>query len=450
MYDLIVLFKFEEYDVYLLMQVIEELDNGKKGIIEVSCNVCQVSCFFNELVQVLGLDNFVDGILLQCLNGLQLCGKQSVGLLCFQISYFEVGKSFGVVILDNVIFGVILVLKEQILEILVVFVFKDINLWIKVVIVGIVLEDYENDCVLDDFSLFYIGVIELLEDFWKKYIDNFCSWSDKGCISYEIFVSDDESWYFNQYVYLFGDDEVELCVVKVDGDKVILLLVNDFCYGSYVVWGISVCNCEQNFVFNVLMDLEIDFVILLGIVGIGKILFVFVVGLVQMMDQQCYCEIIMICVMVSVGEDIGFLFGIEEEKMMLWMGVLIDNLEVFIYIQEGGVWGCVVINDLIVSWIKICLLNFMCGCIFLLCYLILDEVQNFIFKQMKMLIICVGFGIKIVCLGNVEQIDILYLIEIILGLIYVVDCFKNWLYSVYVMLCCGECLCLVDYVLEVL
>ncbi|KAG1534470.1 hypothetical protein G6F50_015549 [Rhizopus delemar] len=118
------------------------------------------------------------------------------------------------------------------------------------------------------------------------------------------------------YVYLPGEDEVELRVSRVVGDgKVVLSLVDDFRHGSHAVWGISARNREQNFALNALMDPEIDFVTLLGTAGTGKTLLALAAGLAQTMDQQRYREIIMTRATVSVGEDIGFLPGTEEEKM---------------------------------------------------------------------------------------------------------------------------------------
>ena len=76
------------------------------------------------------------------------------------------------------------------------------------------------------------------------------------------------------------------------------------------------------------MDPDVDFVTLLGTAGTGKTLLALAAGLAQVMDQQRYREIIMTRATVSVGEDIGFLPGTEEEKMTPWMGALTDNLEV--------------------------------------------------------------------------------------------------------------------------
>lgn len=451
MHDPTALFKFEEHDVYLPMQVIEELDNGKKGTSEASRNARQVSRFLNELVQESGLDNLADGIPLQRPNGLQLRGKQSAGKLRFQTSHFDAGKSFGQVIPDNAILGAILALKEETPDLPVVFVSKDINLRIKAAIAGIVSEDYENDRALDDFSLLYTGATELPEDFWKRHGDDLRSWSDKGRTHYEIQAQDGEEWYPNQYVCLPGEDEVELRVSRVVGDgKVVLSLVDDFRHGSHAVWGISARNREQNFALNALMDPEIDFVTLLGTAGTGKTLLALAAGLAQTMDQQRYREIIMTRATVSVGEDIGFLPGTEEEKMTPWMGALTDNLEVLTHNQEGGTWGRQATNDLLASRIKIRSMNFMRGRTFLSRYLILDEAQNLTPKQMKTLITRAGPGTKIVCLGNVEQIDTPYLTETTSGLTYAVDRFKNWPHSAHITLRRGERSRLADYASEVL
>ncbi|NLW97270.1 MAG: PhoH family protein, partial [Xanthomonadaceae bacterium] len=56
MHDPTALFRFEEHDVFLPMQVIEELDNGKKGMSEAARNARQVSRFINELIESQGAD----------------------------------------------------------------------------------------------------------------------------------------------------------------------------------------------------------------------------------------------------------------------------------------------------------------------------------------------------------------------------------------------------------
>ena len=451
MHDPTALFKFEEHDVFLPMQVIEELDNAKKGTSEVSRNARQVSRFLNELIVGAGADHIQAGITLTHPQGLQLKSRGQIGKLYFQVKPADPGRTFGTVAPDNKILASVLELREEHPEVPVILVSKDINLRIKASISGLTAEDYENDRALDDFSLLYTGATELGEDFWHKHNADLRSWSDKGRTSYEITLADDEDWYPNQYLYLPGEDEVELRVVKVGADrKATLTIVDDFRHGQHAVWGITARNREQNFALNALMDPEIDFVTLLGTAGTGKTLLALAAGLAQTMDQQRYREIIMTRATVSVGEDIGFLPGTEEEKMTPWMGALTDNLEVLTHNQEGGAWGRAATNDLLASRIKIRSMNFMRGRTFLSRYLILDEAQNLTPKQMKTLITRAGPGTKIVCLGNVEQIDTPYLTETTSGLTYAVDRFKVWAHSAHITLRRGERSRLADYASEVL
>jgi PhoH-like ATPase len=288
------------------------------------------------------------------------------------------------------------------------------------------------------------------EDFWQRHGKDLRSWTDKGRTFYEVTMAEGAGWYPNQYLYLPGDDESEFRVSKVEGDKATLQIVDDFRHSQHAVWGINARNREQNFALNALMDPEVDFVTLLGTAGTGKTLLALAAGLAQTMDQQRYREIIMTRATVSVGEDIGFLPGTEEEKMTPWMGALTDNLEVLTHNQEGGAWGRAATNDLLASRIKIRSMNFMRGRTFLSRYLILDEAQNLTPKQMKTLITRAGPGTKIVCLGNVEQIDTPYLTETTSGLTYAVDRFKNWAHSAHITLRRGERSRLADYASEVL
>jgi PhoH-like ATPase len=181
-------------------------------------------------------------------------------------------------------------------------------------------------------------------------------------------------------------------------------------------------------------------VTLLGTAGTGKTLIALAAGLAQTMDVQRYREIIMTRATVSVGEDIGFLPGTEEEKMTPWMGALTDNLEVLTHTEDHGAWGRGATNDLLASRIKIRAMNFMRGRTFLNRWVIVDEAQNLTPKQMKTLI----------CMGNVEQIDTPYLTETTSGLTYAVDRFKNWGHSAHITLRRGERSRLADYASEVL
>jgi PhoH-like ATPase len=151
-----------------------------------------------------------------------------------------------------------------------------------------------------------------------------------------------------------------------------------------------------------------------------------------------------------VGEDIGFLPGTEEEKMTPWMGALMDNLEVLTASEHDSEWERQATADLLHKRVKIRSLNFMRGRTFLNKYIIIDEAQNLTSKQMKTLITRAGPGTKVICLGNIAQIDTPYLTETNSGLTYVVDRFQNWEHSGHVTLLRGERSRLADYASEIL
>jgi PhoH-like ATPase len=451
MHDPTALFRFEEQDVFLPMTVLEELDAAKKGTSEVSRNARQVSRFINELIERNRKQPIDQGLELKLPQGLQLDRKAQAGRLYFQTRDFESKDANGKRknLPDNLILASIVALREHKPDTPVVLVSKDINLRIKASIFGVPAEDYENDRALDDFSLLFAGHAELPKDFWDRHPE-LRSWSERGHTLYEVKRRKDEDWHPHQFLYLPGENEVELRVLNVDAGKARLQIVDDYRNGTHTVWGVAARNREQNFALNALMDPEIDFVTLLGTAGTGKTLLALAAGLAQTMDQQRYREIIMTRATVSVGEDIGFLPGTEEEKMTPWMGALMDNLEVLTHSEEGGEWGRGATQDLLAHRIKIRSLNFMRGRTFLNRYLIIDEAQNLTAKQMKTLITRAGPGTKIVCLGNIAQIDTPYLTETSSGLTHVVDRFRNWAHGGHITLMRGERSRLADHASEIL
>lgn len=460
MHDPTALYRFAEHDIFLPMVVLEELDRGKKGLSEVARNVRQVSRFLDELMANACKKDIDSGLPLPCVtngvngvrNGDDGCrDDDKCGHLFFQtqLQPARLPDTLPGNTPDNNILGTALALRDMAPDRQVTLVSKDINLRIKAAVLGIRAEDYHNDQALDDVDLLYSGESELPVDFWDRNSKDMKSWQEDRHTYYRISGPDTASWYVNQCLYMDTEAPFEAIVRRKEGDDAVIELVNDYRSPRHTVWGINARNREQNFALNLLMDPEVDFVSLLGTAGTGKTLLALAAGLAQVLDTNRYREIIMTRVTVPVGEDIGFLPGTEEEKMAPWMGALMDNLEVLTR-TEGGEWGRAATDDLLRSRIRIHSLNFMRGRTFLSKYLILDEAQNLTPKQMKTLITRAGPGTKVVCLGNIGQIDTPYLTETTSGLTYAVDRFKDWPHSGHITLLRGERSRLADYASSVL
>jgi len=342
-------------------------------------------------------------------------------------------------------------LQEQHSKREVILVSKDINMRIKARAVGLAAEDYFNDKVLEDTDLLYAGTRALPADFWEQHGKEMESWQQSGHTYYRIHGPLVASLTVNEFVYLEDERPFHALVKEVSGRTAILQTLKDYAHARNAVWGITARNREQNFALNVLMNPDVDFVTLLGQAGTGKTLLTLAAGLMQTLEQKTYSEIIMTRVTVPVGEDIGFLPGTEEEKMNPWMGALEDNLDVLNKTDDdAGEWGRAATRDLVRSRIKLKSLNFMRGRTFINKYLIIDEAQNLTPKQMKTLITRAGPGTKVVCLGNIAQIDTPYLTEGSSGLTYVVDRMKGWAHSGHITLTRGERSRLADYAADAL
>ncbi|SHF27093.1 PhoH-like ATPase [Lampropedia hyalina DSM 16112] len=445
------LFRFEEHDIYLPLVVLEELDSHKKGATEVARNGRQVSRSLDALVSLNTATDLSDGLPLDASGQ-----KQARGKLIFQTTLLDnelpltlpQGKA------DNQILGVVQSLSRSHPEREVVLVSKDINMRVKARALGLAAEDYQNDKALDDDELLYSGALALPDNFWQKQNKKLESWQSQGDTFYRVSGQAVQSMLINQFVYFETPGETGLYAIvqELQGDTAVLKTLRDYTSSKKTVWGVSARNREQNFALNLLMDPSIDIVTLAGTAGTGKTLMALAAGLAQVLDERRYSEIIMTRATVSVGEDIGFLPGTEEEKMGPWMGALDDNLE-FLgsgAATAGGDWGRSVTNELVRSRIKIKSMNFMRGRTFLNKYLIIDEAQNLTPKQLKTLITRAGPGTKIICMGNLAQIDTPYLTEGSSGLTYVVDRFKGWRHSGHITLARGERSRLADFASEAL
>ncbi|MBU2288395.1 MAG: PhoH family protein, partial [Gammaproteobacteria bacterium] len=457
LHDPMCLFRFEEHDIFLPMIVLEELDGHKKGTTEVARNGRQTSRTLDALAGAKDAD-IGQGLKLDTTGHREAGGKlffQTAPLDYTLPTSLPQGKA------DNQILGVVQALRDLyakdrpgIPKQEVVLVSKDINMRVKARALGLTADDYQNDKTLDDGDLLYSGSLALPADFWTRQSKTVESWQSGSNTFYRISGPIVPNLYINQFVYFEapGEPSMYARVTEIRDKTAVLKTLKDYASSKNAVWGVSTRNREQNFAMNLLMDPEVDFVTLTGTAGTGKTLMALASGLTQVLDDRRYTEIIMTRATVSVGEDIGFLPGTEEEKMGPWMGALDDNLE---FLAKGdsngaGEWGRAATNELIRSRIKIKSMNFMRGRTFLNKYVIIDEAQNLTPKQMKTLVTRAGPGTKIICMGNLAQIDTPYLTEGSSGLTFAVDKFKGWPHSGHITLARGERSRLADFASEVL
>lgn len=427
-HDPTALFSFDEHHICIPGAVLEELDAAKQGLSEVARNARQTSRFLDQLLTGHAPSELTTGIPL---------GTGGPGQATGRLFFATEDQAPG----DAAILAAARKLNSEQGDYEPVLVSKDINLRIRAQISGITAEDYESDRVIDDVDLLPTGVEAIPGQTWEK--------AHHEGNQIQLPIPAGAHWRLNQCLYHEPANFAGIIRSIADG-YALLTPLREFCSGQSV-WGIQARNREQNFALNLLMDPTIDLVTLLGSAGTGKTLLTLAAGLSQTMDENRYREVIATRATVAIGEEIGYLPGTEEEKMTPWMGALMDNLEVLAS-PTGNAhdWGRAATADLLHSRVRIRSLSFMRGRTFLDKFVILDEAQNLTAKQMKALITRAGPGTKIVCLGNIGQIDTPYLTASTSGLTYVVDRLKDWSHSGHVTLQRGERSRLADYASEVL
>jgi len=447
MHDPTSIFRFQEHNLFIPMVVLEELDHAKKGLSDVSRNVRQASRFLDELIRDADRHSINEGLPLSRIeHGLANEVDQS-GRLYFQTRQLThlLPDDLPGQIADNSILSVVLALTKEYPDVKVILVSKDINMRIKAAALQITAEDYHNDQTIEDIDLLYSGSLALDANFWEECGNRMESWQENNNTFYRIHSPLVAEWYPNQFLYLDDESGFEAIVKSRNGESAVLQLANDYRNKHHSVWGVIAKNREQNFALNALLDRNVDFVTLLGSAGTGKTLLALAAGLALTMERKEYYEIIMTRETVPLGEDIGFLPGSEEEKMAPWMGALMDNLELLGSRSGTNEWEQNASHNMVMNRVKIRSLNFMRGRTFLNRFLIIDEAQNLTPKQMKTLITRAGPGSKIICIGNLAQIDTPYLTATSSGLTYVVDRFKGWENSAHITLKRGERSRLADY-----
>ncbi|MDO9177075.1 MAG: PhoH family protein [Agitococcus sp.] len=423
--------KFKEHDIFIPFVTLEELDGKKVGTQDVNRNARQATRLLDAIVSQVSI-NMRDGFPL-----IEVSAGAATGKLYLQQEGLPFLAEEHVRKNDNLYLAVLSFLTKMRPTQSVVMVTKDLNLRIKARAMGFAAEDYLHDHAVEDADLVYRGIRNEPVEFLETWADSapLRSWKEKGQVYYQGAYFSCEP---NEFI-LFDDGSLyQVVAANRENDEVRIASVLDRKGPKAAVQGIANRNAEQQAAFSLLMDPDIDFVALLGPAGTGKTLLTLAAAVHQAMNGRLYDEIIFTRATIPLGDDIGFLPGTEEEKMRPWAGALDDNLEVLIGLAERGA-GCPnTLSDTLKDLVSVKAITFMRGRTFQRKFLIIDEAQNLTPKQVKTLITRAGEGTKIVCMGNLAQIDSPYLSEASSGLAYAVERFKGWPHFGALVLSKGE------------
>ena len=411
---------FQEHDVVVPMTVLEELDNIKDRRKDVSRDA-------RIAIRALE-DTLANASPEQVLAGVQLPqndADQPRGCLSI-FNDFSLEQSAGSLSKnenDNRIINTALYIQQDKAEQKVVLVTKDINMRLKAKGAGLKhVEDYRTDQLIDDIKFLTKGYHRFEGDFWDKIKD--CRSETEGRNTTHFIDKDTVPLsYINEYLI----DETEHFAAKVTGyddDTVSILDISHERLMSKNAWGIHPKNIYQGMAMDALLDPAIDLVILTGPAGCGKTLLALASALEQVVERGLYDKVIVTRSTPEIAESIGFLPGTEEEKMAPWLAAITDSLEV-LHKQDENMSGSLnyIMDKANIQFKSV---NFMRGRSIQNAFVILDECQNLTASQLKTIITRCGEGTKIVCSGNLAQIDSNYLSALTSGLTYIVERFKDF------------------------
>lgn len=415
LHDPFSMFKFEEHDIFIPFVTLEELDSKKAGNQDINRNARQATRNLEEVVSQDGFSMDV-GYPLNSFNGGHARGKLFVQRKSLPfLSDEHIRKN------DNLYLSALKYLEETEQDTAVIMVTKDLNLRIKARAMGFKAEDYRHDHAVEDADLLYKGIRYVGDDWFEQFGDGIESWKRDQHTYYRVPKFECLP---NEFLCFDSGDLYQ--VVEVDADGVVLESVIDTTKDKHAIAGICARNEEQRAALALLTDPDVDFVALLGIAGTGKTLLALAAALAQADDEEGFDDILFTRATIALGDEIGFLPGTEEEKLAPWLGALQDSADVIIEAAGKSEISQQDMRTLVKEKVHVRAITFMRGRTFHKKFVILDEAQNLTPKQMKALITRAGEGTKVVCLGNLAQIDSPYLSETSSGLAYAVERFKGW------------------------
>jgi PhoH-like ATPase len=386
---------FEEHNLVLTIDVLEELDRFKRGNDEKGRNARRV---------IRTIDSLRDGQPLSKGVGLPGGGKLFVLVKSF-VDYLPKGMDASVP--DNRILAAACAMDKAGAE--VVFVTKDINARVKADALGIRAEDFLNRVV--NFDELYTG------------------WSE-----HEVPDEVVDAFYRGEPARLEG----EFCpnegiLLKAMGNpkqtargiyRHDTQLIEPLQHADSHPWGLSARNLQQQFALELLLREDIRLVSMLGQAGTGKTLLALAAGLQMVAEEKRYRRIMVSRPIMPLGKDIGYLPGTKDEKLTNWMQPVSDNLQYLVdpKLEQSGdkvqyLYDTGVVEVEAVTYIR--------GRSLPKLFIIIDEAQNLTPHEIKTVVSRAGEDAKVVLTGDAYQIDNPYLDASSNGLTYVVERFKD-------------------------
>ena len=418
LHEPLAIYSFAEHDVMIPMTVLEELDRIKDSKRDVSRDA-RIAIRALEAV-------FHDATPEEISRGISIGQEDNrTGTLAIFADYDikETVHAFVDKAGDNRILNGVLYLQQSLAPREVVLLTKDINMRLRAKGAGVFrVDDYRTDQLIDDIRLLTKGFVRFSDDFWSHVGE--CESAAVGVVTEHQVATDlFEQPYINQYVI----DESKTFVGRVQDisdDKITLKDLGFERTMNQQAWGISPKNIYQGMALDALLDPNIDLVILTGPAGCGKTILAMAAALEQVIEQSMYDKIIVTRNTPEIAESIGFLPGTEEEKMMPWLAAVTDTMEALHKNDVCTDGSMKYIFDK--ANIQFKSINFMRGRSIQNAFVLLDECQNLTASQIKTIITRCGEGTKLVCSGNLAQIDSSYLSPVTSGLTYIVERFKNF------------------------
>lgn len=419
------LLNFEEHHVAIPMTVLEELDKLKSGHHSVAAECRQAIRLIDKTLGDASPEDVELGVPIQRGKG----GPK--GLLSILMSkQAESNLILPEHLNDNKIINQLIDMHTRDPHKPVVLVTKDINMRLKARACGIAAEDYSTDQLVDDVSLLPNGYHNMTGSFWDL-VSKVETRQDHGRTWHEVKLIDNlPAVHINEFII---DEQGFVGWIKeIDEDRLLILDLHQEPLLHQEAWGLKPRDIYQSLALYALLDPDIHLVNLSGAAGSGKTILALAAAIEQTMVSKRYRRIIATRSVQGLDQEIGFLPGTEAEKMEPWLGAITDNLEA-LHMDDENTHGSV---DYILSKVPLQFksLNYIRGRSFQQSLILIDECQNLTPHQMKTIITRAGAGSKVVCLGNLAQIDTPYLSATSSGLTYLTERFKDFPNGVHITL----------------